>query len=91
MYVTIIELTNSPNIYKEARKTTLPYCHTPPLLRQLTTYGNPMLEPVLAFPHGPPYCFRLFHATTRFTFRWFFFLFKLLSEFVASLYDPLQK
>ena len=31
-----------------------------------------MLGLVLPFPHGPPYCFWLFHATTRSRFRCFF-------------------
>ena len=63
---------SSPNIYKEARKRTLPYCHTLPIMFPLTPYGNPMLGPVLAFPHGLPYCFRLFHGTTRFMLSYFF-------------------
>ena len=33
-----------------------------------------MLSLVWAFPHGSPYCFRLFHATTRFRFRYAIFL-----------------
>ena len=33
----------SPNIYKEARKTTLPYYHTSPIMCVLSPYGNPML------------------------------------------------
>ena len=55
----------SPNIYKEARKTTVPYCNTAPIMYPLTPYRSPMLGPVWAFPHATPYCFRLFHATTR--------------------------
>ena len=62
----------SPNIYKEPRKTTVPYCTTAPFLCPLTPYRSLMLGPVWTFPHGLPYCFRSFHATTRSKFRWFF-------------------
>ena len=57
---------------KSHEKRHVPYSHTAAVLRPLIPYGNPMLGPVLAFPHGPPYCFRLFHAATRFKFRCFF-------------------
>ena len=53
-----IRISFSPNIYKEARKTTVPCCNTAPILHPLTPYGSPMLGLVWAFPHGPPYCFR---------------------------------
>ena len=49
----------SPNIYKEARKTTGPYCHTSPILHVVIRYRSLVLRPVWAVPHGPPYCFRL--------------------------------
>ena len=34
----------SPNIYKEARKLTVPYCNTAPILPPLTPYGSSMLS-----------------------------------------------
>ena len=40
---------DSPNIYKEGRKMTVPYCNTAPILYPLTFYGNPMLGPSVGF------------------------------------------
>ena len=76
----------SPNIYKEPRKTTSSYCHTAPVLLPLTYYGNPILGPVWPFPHGPPYCFRLFHATTRQIFFIICVIFRKLSSCMISVH-----
>ena len=60
---------------KRHEKRHVPYSHTAPILKPLIPYRSSMLGLVRAFPHATPYCFRLFHTTTRSKFRWFFLLF----------------
>ena len=62
--LTILLINLSPNIYKEARKTTVPYCDTAPILCPLTNAGASV-----GFPHGLPYCFRLFSCFSGSEFR----------------------
>ena len=50
-----------------------------------------MLRPVWDFPHGPPYCFRSFHAITRSKFRCVFFHCFFYQQAISSSPDSGEK